>query len=60
MVDRGPVLVSALHDEDLPGVPNEIAAWTDGIDHGMATFAERMLTYELAENVEASESTDAD
>jgi hypothetical protein len=37
MVDRGPVLVSALHDEDLPGVPNEIAAWTDGIGHGLAT-----------------------
>lgn len=51
VVDRGPVLVSALHDERLPGVPNETAAWTDGIDHGMATFTERVLTYELQENV---------
>jgi sugar-specific transcriptional regulator TrmB len=61
MTDRGPVLVSALHEEKLPGVPNETAAWTDGIDHGMATFAERVLTYELTENVDAaSESSDAE
>jgi hypothetical protein len=58
MTDRGPVLVSALHGERLPGVPNETAAWTDGIDHGMATFTERVLTYELQENVpEVYEST---
>ncbi|WP_137285987.1 TrmB family transcriptional regulator [Halorussus salinisoli] len=50
MVDRGPVLMSALHDENLPGVPNETAAWSDGIDHGFATFAESVLTYELREN----------
>ncbi|UPV76337.1 TrmB family transcriptional regulator (plasmid) [Halorussus limi] len=50
MTDRGPVLMSALHDEDLPGVPNETAAWSDGIDHGLATFAESVLTYELREN----------
>lgn len=47
LVDRGPVLASALHEEELPGVPNETAAWTDGVDHGFATFAERVLTYEL-------------
>lgn len=59
MTDGGPVLVSALHEEELPGVPNETAVWTDGIDHGMATFAERVLTYELQEIVtDASESTD--
>ncbi|MFC6823984.1 TrmB family transcriptional regulator [Halopelagius fulvigenes] len=51
MVDRGPVLVSALHDERLPGVPNETAAWSDGINHGIATFTERVLTYELQESV---------
>ncbi|WP_135533457.1 TrmB family transcriptional regulator [Halostella pelagica] len=51
MADRGPVLVSATHDEQLPGVPNETAAWSDGIDHGFATFTERVLTYELKENV---------
>jgi hypothetical protein len=61
MTDRGPVLVSALHEAELPGVPNETAAWTDGIDHGMATFAERVLTYELLENVEgASEPSDSE
>jgi hypothetical protein len=61
MTDRGPVLVSALHEAELPGVPNETAAWTDGIDHGMATFAERVLTYELMENVEgASEPSDSE
>jgi sugar-specific transcriptional regulator TrmB len=52
MVDRGPVLVSALHEEQLPGVPNETAAWSDGVDHGFATFAERVFTYELKENVD--------
>ena len=52
MVDRGPVLVSALHEEELPGVPNETAVWSDGVDHGFATFAERVFTYELKENVE--------
>jgi len=51
MVDREPVLVSALHEEELPGVPNETAVWSDGIDHGFATFAERIMTYELKENV---------
>ena len=30
---------------------NETAAWSDGIDHGFATFTERVLTYELKENV---------
>lgn len=50
MVDRGPILVSALHEEELPGVPNETAVWTDGVDHGFATFAERVLTYELQEH----------
>ncbi|MFB1063580.1 TrmB family transcriptional regulator [Natrinema sp. H-ect4] len=53
LVDRGPVLVSALHEEELPGVPNETAVWTDGVDHGFATFAERIFTYELTENVTA-------
>ena len=52
MVDRGPILASALHEEELPGVPNETAAWTDGTDHGFATFAERVLSYELRETVE--------
>lgn len=51
LVDRGPVLASALHEEELPGVPNETAAWTDGINHGFATFAERVITYELKKNV---------
>lgn len=51
MVDREPILVSALHDEELPGVPNETAVWTDGVDHGFATFAKRVITYELRENV---------
>lgn len=53
MVDRGPLLASALHEEELPGVPNETAAWTDGTDHGFATFAERVLTYELQGEVVA-------
>ncbi|QLD88825.1 TrmB family transcriptional regulator [Natronomonas salina] len=52
MVDRGPILASALHEEELPGVPNETAAWTDGVDHGFATFAERVLTYELQREVD--------
>lgn len=52
MVDRGPVLVSALHEEELPGVPNETAVWSDGIDHGFSTFTERVLTYELKESLE--------
>ena len=52
MVDRGPILASALHEEELPGVPNETAVWSDGIDHGFATFMVRVLTYELKENVE--------
>ncbi|WP_435182023.1 TrmB family transcriptional regulator [Halorussus sp. AFM4] len=51
MVDRGPVLASAVHDGGLPGVPNETAAWSDGVDHGFATFAERVLSYELLEHV---------
>lgn len=54
MVDRGPILTSALHEEELPGVPNETAAWTDGIDHGFATFAERVITYEMHETVGVS------
>ena len=54
MVDRDPILASALHEEELPGVPNETAAWTDGVDHGFATFAERVLTYELQREVEVS------
>ena len=58
MVDRGPVLVSAIHDEHSSGVPNETAAWTDGHDHGFATFAERVFTYELKEEVvDASEAS---
>lgn len=61
MVDRDPVLVSALHEETLPGVPNETAAWSDGIDHGFATFTERVFTYDLNENVEQlSESIDTE
>lgn len=52
LVDREPVLVSALHTEELPGVPNETAVWSDGIDHGFATFAERVMTYELQKNVD--------
>ena len=52
MADRKPVLASALHEEELPGVPNETAVWSDGIDHGFATFMERVLTYELEEHVE--------
>lgn len=52
MVDRESILVSAVHEEELPGVPNETAVWTDGIDHGFATFAERVLTYELKKNVD--------
>lgn len=60
MVDREPVLMSALHDEELPGVPNETAAWSDGIDHGFATFAESVLTYELQENAtDVYDSTDS-
>jgi len=47
MVDREPVLVSALHAERLPSIPNETAVWSDGLNHGFATFAERVLTYEL-------------
>lgn len=58
VVDRDPVLVSALHEEELPGIPNETAVWTDGTDHGFATFSERVLTYELKENV--AEYGDAD
>ncbi|MFC4451767.1 TrmB family transcriptional regulator [Halorussus aquaticus] len=54
MADRGPVLASAIHGEKLPGVPNETAAWSDGIDHGFATFAERVLSYELERNVTES------
>lgn len=50
MADRGPVLVSALHDERLPGVPRETATWSDCVDHGFATFVERVITYELQEN----------
>ncbi len=49
MADRGPVLTSAVHGEQLPGVPNETAAWSDGIDHGFATFTQRVLAYELEE-----------
>lgn len=51
MVDQGPILVSALHEEQLPGVPNETAVWSDGVDHGFSTFAERVFTYELKENL---------
>jgi sugar-specific transcriptional regulator TrmB len=57
MVDSGLVLVSALHDEELPGVPNETAVWTDGIDHGFATFAERVITFELKQNIRDDDTT---
>jgi hypothetical protein len=61
MADREPVLVSATHDEKLPGVVNETAAWSDGIDHGFATFTERVLTYELRQNVgEEYDQTDSE
>ena len=59
MVDRGPVLVSALHEEELPGVPNETAVWSDGVDHGFATFAERVFTYELKEKVKGGDDETA-
>ena len=52
MVDRDPVLVSALHEETLPGIPNETAAWSDGINHGFATFTERVFTYHLKQSLE--------
>lgn len=51
MADRGPVLTSAVHGERLPGVPKETAAWSDGVDHGFATFVQRVLTYELKEKI---------
>jgi len=51
MVDRDPVLVSALHEQTLPGVPNETAAWSDGINHGFATFVERVFAYHLQQNI---------
>jgi sugar-specific transcriptional regulator TrmB len=54
MVDRDPVLVSALHEETLPGIPNETAAWSDGINHGFATFTERVFTYHLQQSLEDS------
>lgn len=57
MIDREPVLVSAIHEEELPGVPNETAVWTDGVNHGFATFAEQVLTYDLEENVAETDST---
>ena len=60
MIDRGPVLVSAIHGEELPGVRNETAVWSDGINHGFATFAERVLTFELAGGTsEVDDRTDA-
>jgi len=59
MVDRDPVLVSALHEETLPGVPNETAAWSDGIDHGFATFTERVFTYHFQQSIDDVESTDS-
>lgn len=51
LVDRGPALTSAVHGEELPGVLKETAAWSDGINHGFATFLQRILTYELEEKV---------
>jgi len=54
MVDRDPVLVSALHDETLPGIPNETAAWSDGINHGFATFTEHVFTYHLQETIDGN------
>jgi len=48
MVDREQLLVSALHDERLLGIPNETAVWSDGVNHGFATFVERVFTHELA------------
>jgi hypothetical protein len=47
-------LVSALHEETLPGIPNETAAWSDGINHGFATFTERVFTYHLQQSLEDS------
>lgn len=58
MADRGPVLVSALHEQRLPEVPRETAAWSDGINHGFATFLERVLTYELQENTATSDGAE--
>ncbi|MFC7138297.1 TrmB family transcriptional regulator [Halosimplex aquaticum] len=60
LVDRNPVLVSAIHEEELPGVPNETAAWSDGVDHGFATFAERVLTFHLQENIDLDDEIDAE
>jgi len=61
MVDREPVLVSALHEERLPNVPNETAVWSEGLNHGFATFAERVLTYELETHVDLHcEESDGD
>lgn len=58
LVDRGPSLTSAIHGEQLPGVPHETAAWSDGINHGFATFLQRVLTYELEEKVAEKKSED--
>lgn len=56
MTDRTPVLVSALHDEELPGVPNETAVWTDEINHGFATFTKRVLTFEMEDAIDQVEN----
>lgn len=43
LVDRETAIVSTRHDDDLPGVTNERALWSKGLDHGLVVTVQEML-----------------
>lgn len=49
MVDRHSVLASGVEETDLPGVTEETAVWTDGPNHGLATWMQELLEERLPE-----------
>lgn len=52
MVDRHSVLASGVEETDLPGVTEETAVWTDGPNHGLATWMQELLEERLPDGAD--------
>lgn len=53
MVDDQSVLASGVEETHLPGVIKETAVWTDGPNHGLATWMQELLKERLSDGPEA-------
>lgn len=62
MVDRHSVLASGVEETHLPGVIKETAVWTDGPNHGLATWMQELLEERLpdGETAGAAEGSGSD